>query len=191
MAKIKKIPVSAFQKAVKNNCADVVVEKWNDLDVVITPVISLQSVFEIVAEVCTNSFSEDGQYIPEAVEAVLNCAVIERYTNIALPADLEERYNLVLKSGILDVVIPQISQTQYEQIVSAIENKVDYVCNSNISEINRIAGRVMDSISQLKDKVEPFFEGFNPEELYKAIPGIIAGDSPEMSAVKEYVEAQQ
>lgn len=189
MAKTKKITVSAFENAVKKNFKNIVEEEWCGLQLVITPTISLQEVFNIVADVSSNCFSDDGTYIPEALTAVLNCNIIEKYTNISLPKDISERYELVMRSDLMNIVFSHINEIQYGQIVEAIQNKVDYACDSNVSKLGHSISQIVESVKSLKERAEQLFDGMSTDEVRSAIDAIGGGRGIEDMAVSEYLKA--
>lgn len=186
MAKIKKISATAFSRAVKNNFDDVLFEDWCGLQIVITPTISLQEVFNLVADVSTNCFSSDGDYIPEAMSALLNCGIIEKYTNISLPEDVTERYDLVMRSGVIDLVLPRINEMQYEQIVEAIRDKVEYMCDSNVSKLSSSISQIVESVKSLKDRAERMFDGISEGEIRSFVDTFSKNENVERMAVEEY-----
>lgn len=174
MAKIKRISASAFGRAVKKNFENVITDEWCGLNITITPTISLQDMFDLVAEVSTNCFTEDGQYVPEAMNALLSCGIVERYTNIDLPEDISAKYELVMKSGLIDFVMARINEMQYTQIVEAIRDKVDYVCDSKVAELGHSISQIMESISGFKRSAERLLGDFTADDL-RSIVNAISG----------------
>lgn len=189
MAKIKKISASAFERAVKKNFENVITDEWNGLSITITPTISLQEVFNLVAEVSSNCFSDDGQYIPEAMSALLNCGIVEKYTNIELPDDIAAKYELVMKSGLTEFILPQINEMQYNQIIDSIRDKVDYVCDSNISKLSNSVSQIVESVKDLKERAERLFDGIPDGEIRSFINSFAGGQNIEQMAIEEYKKA--
>lgn len=151
MARTKKISVNAFEKVVKNGFNNIVEEDWNGLTISITHTISLQDVFNLVAEVVDNCFMGDGSYMPEAMQPLLDCAVVEKYTNISLPANLEARYELVMKSGIMDFILPKINNNQYNDIVLAVRDKIDYMCDANTIAFNNAINTMNSAMTNIQN----------------------------------------
>lgn len=188
MTKIKKVSADAFEKAVKNNHPNIFTANWNGLEVLVSYTVGMQDVFNIVEEVVTNSFSETGEYIPEATDAVLANAIISRYTNITMPENIEVAYQLVMQSGLLDFVLSKVNTVQYEQIVSAIENKIDYICDSNVSEMSRITAELATAVSGIKSKFDDFLGAVDQNDFESAIQLMSSGKLPDAVAAEMLVE---
>ena len=151
MAKINKISVNAFEKAVKDSHIETIEAEWNGLPVVITHTISMSDMIELVAEVADNCFMDDGKFMPEVMQALLDCGVIERYTNISLPSSLSVRYELVTKSNIMEFVMDKINTTQYNDIVVAVRDKIDYMCDANTVAFNHAVSSMSDMSESIQN----------------------------------------
>lgn len=189
MSKVKRISVNAFEKAVKDNSKpNVTTEKWCGLDVAITHTISLKDMMSLVSEVADNCFLENGRYIPEMMQPLLECCVVDRYTNINLPTNIESRYELVLRSGIMDFIMPRINSNQYNDIVVAIRDKVDYMCDARTVEFERVMEKMAESVDKLHDSANSLFENISDEDI-KAVMAAFSGDkSIEQRVVEEYIK---
>lgn len=187
MAKVKKISINAFEKVVKEKFDNVITEDWNGLEVVITHTIPLQEVMGLVAEVADNCFLEDGRYMPEVMQPLLDCGVVERYTNISLPGNLAARYELVMKSGIMDVILSHINSTQYNDIVVAIRDKLDYMCDSKTVEFNHAIEKMTMSINDIQESTKDLFANISPEDIQRIVD--VYGDDRkiEEKVVGEYI----
>lgn len=188
MAKIKKISVNAFEKIVKENYETAIVREWRGLEVTITPTISLKDVMGLVAEVADNCFMEDGRFMPEVMQPLLDCGVVERYTNISLPSNLESRYELVARSNILDFLMAHINTNQYNDIVMAIRDRVEYMCDVNTSEFNHAMTQMMQSLEDIQESTKNLFSGMTETDL-KALVSAVSGERAiEEKIVGEYIK---
>lgn len=188
MAKTKKVSVNVFEKIVKENLNNTITEEWFGVPVTITRTISLKDMMSLVAEVADNCFLEDGRYVPEVMQALLDCGVVERYTNISLPSNLSARYELVTKSGVLDFILPKINSNQYNDIVVAVRDKVDYLCDANVAELHRAMDKMVDSMNKIQESTEIMFSSVSPEAV-KAITEAVADEHAlEERIVDEYLK---
>ena len=191
MAKVKRISINAFEKAVKENNENMITAEWNGLSITINHTIPLQDVMSLVSEVADNCFLEDGRYMPEVMQPLLDCGVVERYTNISLPGNLAARYELVMKSGIVDFIMPLINSNQYNDIVVAIRDRIDYMCDINVTEFrNSIAGMV-NSMTELQEKMESLFSVVSPEDVHKLLDAFGDNKAIEERVVDTYIERQK
>lgn len=189
MAKVKKISINAFEKAIKENVVpNVTVEEWCGLEIAITNTISLQDMMNIVSEVAENCFLEDGRFIPEVMQPLLDCGVVERYTNISLPANLEARYDLVMRSGILDFIMPRINSNQYNDIVVAVRDKIDYMCDTRTAEFDRLMDQMADAVNSLQDSTTKLFGNISEEDIRHVIDAFGDNKAIEERVVAEYIK---
>ena len=188
MAKAKKISINAFEKVVKENYENTITKEWHGIPVTITRTISFEDVASLVAEVATNCFLSDGTYIPEAMHALLDCGVVERYTNISLPSNLSHRYELVMKSGIMYFLMPEINSNQYNDIVVAIRDKMEYLCDSNTAEFNRAVEKMTEFMNDVQEKTTKMFGDISSDDIQNVL-GVIGNDRDiERRVVEEYTK---
>lgn len=188
MAKIKKVSINTFEKAVKENYDNIIVKEWNGIPVTITKTISFEEVAGLVAEVATNCFLTDGTYIPEAMHALLNCGIVERYTNISLPSNFNERYMLVMRSGILDFIMQEINTDQYNDIVMAVRDKMEYLCDSNTAEFNRAVVKMTEFMSGIQEKTSEMFGDITPDDIKNVLGTVDDDRAIEGRIVEEYIK---
>lgn len=111
-----------------------------------------------------------------ALEIAWKVLVIERYTNITLPKNNVEAYDLILETGIYEVVSDKI----YDEL-----NKLEKVLSNHIAEQNDTFDRTNTMTNMIKNTLDKLgnnmpdmkevqdliagasktFEGFDPEKL--------------------------
>lgn len=188
MAKVKKISINAFEKTIKENFENTVTKDWFGIPVTITKTISFEEVVSFVAEVADNCFLDDGRYIPEAMQALIDCGVVRHYTNISLPANLSSAYELVMQSGIIDFIMSEINYSQYNNILLAIRDKVEYACESNTAEFNKAIEKMTVSMNEIQDATKDLFSKISPDDVQK-IMGMYGDErSIEERVVEEYIK---
>ena len=188
MAKVKKISINAFEKTIKENFENTVTKDWFGIPVTITKTISFEEVVSFVAEVADNCFLNDGRYIPEAMQALIDCGVVRHYTNISLPANLSSAYELVMQSGIIDFIMSEINYSQYNNIVLAIRDKVEYACESNAAEFNKAIEKMTVSMNEIQEATKDLFSKISPDDVQK-IMGMYGDErSIEERVVEQYIK---
>lgn len=188
MAKVKKISINAFEKTIKENFENTVTKDWLGIPVTITKTISFEEVVSFVAEVADNCFLDDGRYIPEAMQALIDCGVVRHYTNISLPASLSSAYELVMQSGIIDFIMSEINYSQYNNIVLAIRDKVEYACESNAAEFNKAIEKMTVSMNEIQEATKDLFSKISPDDVQK-IMGMYGDErSIEERVVEQYIK---
>lgn len=191
MAKVKKISINAFESVVKENFENTVTKDWFGIPVTITKTISFEEVVNFVAEVADNCFLSDGRYIPEAMQALIDCGVVRHYTNINLPANLSSAYELVMRSGIIDFIMPEINSNQYNDIIIAIRDKIEYACDTNVTEFRNSLSDMMASMTDLQDKTKEMFGKISPDEIQTLLAAFGDDKAVENKVVDAYIEHQK
>lgn len=191
MAKVKKISINAFESVVKENFENTVTKEWFGIPVTITKTISFEEVVNFVAEVADNCFLSDGRYIPEAMQALINCGVVRHYTNINLPANLSSAYELVMRSGIIDFIMSEINSNQYNDIIIAIRDKIEYACDTNVTEFRNSLEDMMESMTDLQQKTKDLFGKISPDEIQTLLAAFGDDQAVENKVVDAYIERQK
>lgn len=188
MAKVKKISINAFEKTIKENFENTVTKDWFGIPVTITKTIPFEEVVSFVAEVADNCFLDDGRYIPEAMQALIDCGVVRHYTNISLPANLSSAYELVMQSGIIDFIMSEINYSQYNNIVLAIRDKVEYTCESNTAEFKHAMEKMAISMNEIQEATKDLFDKVSPDDIQRIV-GLYGDDHTiEERVVDEYLK---
>lgn len=188
MAKVKKISINAFEKTIKENFENTVTKDWFGIPVTITKTISFEEVVSFVAEVADNCFLDDGRYIPEAMQALIDCGVVRHYTNISLPANLSSAYELVMQSGIIDFIMSEINYSQYNNILLAIRDKVEYACESNTAEFKHAMEKMAISMNEIQEATKDLFDKVSPDDIQRIV-GLYGDDHTiEERVVDEYLK---
>lgn len=191
MAKVKKISINAFESVVKENFENTVTKEWFGIPVTITKTISFEEVVNFVAEVADNCFLSDGRYIPEAMQALIDCGVVRHYTNINLPTNLSHAYDLVMQSGIIDFIMPEINSNQYNDIIIAVRDKIEYACDINVTEFRNSLSDMMASMTDLQEKTKELFGKISPDEIQTLLAAFGDDKAVENKVVDAYIERQK
>ena len=191
MAKVKKISINAFESVVKENFENTVTKEWFGIPVTIIKTISFEEVVNFVAEVADNCFLSDGRYIPEAMQALIDCGIVRHYTNINLPANLSSAYDLVMRSGIIDFIMPEINSNQYNDIIIAIRDKIEYACDTNVTEFRNSLSDMMVSMIDLQDRTRELFGKISPDEIQTLLAAFGDDKDVENKVVDAYIERKK
>lgn len=188
----KQISINALEKIMNDNYTPTEVIMWNDLEVTINKTLSLQDVLEFVNGVTKSCFSEnDNSYMPEVKDFAIKCCIVQLYANFRLPSDVEQRYNLIYCTDVVDVVLKHINNEQLNEIIEAINDKVDNIAQANIEMINKQMEELYASFNNLQTQLENLFSGINSEEMSKFVGALTEGKFDEEKLVKAYVEQKK
>lgn len=178
--KREKVSIIKLESALdKNNTKEFVLGGTEDVVFEVKKRLSLTEMIEFVNEVVESCVdTESGEYIPEAYNFALRCAILTKYANFTLPSNLERRYEVVYGTSAVEQALEYIDEAQFEDIRGAIDEKVsfmlDVISSAAVSKINEVVGKFAE-IAQTSSDV---FGGVDPEDMAKVMRGISKiGDS--------------
>lgn len=190
--KIKKISINAFENAVNSQYNPTEVIEWRELKIVVKRSLTLKDTLTFVDSVVKSCFSqEDGAYMPEIKDFAIRSCIVEHYTNITLPSNLDKRYDLLYSSDLLDAIMQNVDQLQFNAMMRAIESKTEYLAKSNIESSTRAINELYASLDSLREKFEATFANISGEELNKVITAIGANGLDEEKIVKAVLKAKK
>ena len=127
----KRISINTMDKIMKERFDNTITEQWCDIDVRIKKTLSFTEMMEFVNDVVLSCFQEDGGFVPEVMDFAIKSNILSKYANFSLPDNLEHRYEIIYKTDAVEMVCGKINNTQLNEIVSSIKNKVKFLCDSN------------------------------------------------------------
>ena len=168
MAKAKKISISQMDKVMSalgnNECSF----EWHGLEVVVKSLLSFTEVLEIAEMVKSSCFADDtGDYLPEAKDFVTRAVLLEHYTNIRLPENLDHKYDLVYRTDIYEQVISRVNADQYEQLLIAIDDKLSVAADANIDQMRKQLEAAIRNMEGMIDATMKLYSGVSQDDLAK------------------------
>ena len=188
--KIKRISVNTLDEMM-NGFENTTTIKWNDVDVVITRNLSLEDMLAFVDSVVKSCFDQTtGAYMPEVKDFAIRSNIMERYANFTLPSKVERQYDIVIRSGAVEEIIEHINHNQFNEIIKAIDSKLQNAADANVQMVFRQFNDVVTSFEGLQDKVGSLFADVNPDDIGKLIGAISDGGISEEKVVQAYIAEQ-
>lgn len=188
MEKIKKISVNAFEKAVDSIYEPITNVEWNGLSLIIKRHLNLAEVAKFV-DVCVKACfnPDDASYAPEAKDIAIRSCIVAFYTNITLPGNIAKQYELIYHSRILDVVMPNIDQTQLDAIIKAIDDKVEHLASANIEMVNKQMNDLYGALDGVQKQMSEMFNGVDADDIKNIMGALTDGGLDEEKLVKAYM----
>ena len=183
----KKISITTMDKIIKENFNSTVVAEWHGADVIIKTHIALKDVLELVNNVVDSCFQEDGGFMPEIKDFAFNCNVIDKYTNISLPSNLEHKHEIIYGSDIIAFVYQHIDTAQLAEIVSAINTKISHLCNTNAISIQRQMNELISAFENMQAQTADMFSNITPEDISKIMGAVSEKGISEEKIVEAYI----
>lgn len=186
--KIQKISVNAMDEIMKRFDAVETIE-WNGLRVVIKKNLSLEEMMTFANSVVKSCFDQaSGAYMPEVKDFAIRANVLDMYTNFTLPKNLSKQYDMVIRSGAVEMVLNYINYAQFNELVKAIDSKLQNTADANIQAFITKLDNVTTAFSDMQTEMEKMFSGVDTEDIGKLVGAIANGNNTEEGIVKSYLE---
>lgn len=190
--KIKKISVGSFEKAVEADCETVVNVEWRGLSVVVKHCLTLKDMLTFATSVAESCFEkETGAYMPEIKDFAVRCCIIEHYTNVSLPENIEKRYDLIYHSDLLDVVMPNIEQDQFNALIEAVDAKIAHSAQAGIEAVSKQINELYASLENMNDRLGAIFDGIDDASLGNLVAALSSGRIDESKIVKAVMDEKK
>lgn len=185
----KKISISVFEKIMKETHTATKNVEWNGVEITIKNTLSFKEVLSFVDSVTKSCFTTDsGSYLPEVKEFVIKCCILEMYANFAMPINVERKYDLVYCTDAVNVVMDNINRVQLDEIIEAINDKIDNIAQANIEAVNKQMNELYSAFDNLQEQMTGIFAGIGTDEISKLI-GAISGDKfDEDKLIQAYID---
>ena len=150
--------------------------------------LGLGEMAQFVNEVVNACFNENDVFMPEARDFAIRSCVFEYYTNIELPDDMNERYDLLysLQTAYFDI-LDTIEKTQLIEMCKAADDRVGAKLQGIINDINTYANQILNKLDDLADKYEAMFAGVDADDVSEAIKAIAKSGLDESKFVEAYI----
>lgn len=187
MKKIKKVSVNAFEKAMNDNYVPFSEIEWNGITITVKRNLSFGEMMEFVESVVQLCFANDtDRYIPEVKDFAIKTLVLEKYTNINIPQSIEKRYEFVSFTDVVQAVLSNVDKMQFNEIVQAIDTKLEYMSNANIEAVNRQVTALYATLQELESQFSEMFSGLDRDSVTKLVNAIIDNQLDEEKLMKAY-----
>lgn len=184
----KKISIAAFDKIAKAQEKPGVTKQWFDTQIHIRHTLGFAEMLAFVDDVVKSCMQEGLGYLPEVREFLVKCNVLTRYANFTLPDNLEHRYALVYGTDAVETVLDGVDRKQLEEIINAIDDKLDYLCNANAAELEKQVHKLEDTFAALAKQMEDIFSGVDGDDIGKLTSAIANGGLNEEKIVEAYMK---
>lgn len=165
--KVNRISVTKFEKAVnKDNIVVVPLDGVEDTNIDILKSISLQNMIEFVenvAESCVDM--ESGEYTPQVRDFAIKRELLTKYANFTMPNNIEKQYDFIYGSNVVDIVLQNINQLQFQEIISSIDRKIKFMldCITSIAASNTV--KLLDKLESVADQNLSMFDSLSGDDL--------------------------
>lgn len=164
--KKKKVSINAVDNVIKETYSNTEIVEWCGLEVEIKKVLSFSEMAMFVNTVVNSCFLEPAQeYAPEVKDFAIRTFVLEYYANFNMPDNVEHRYAFAYQPGAVEMIFNYIDMTQYEDIVNAIEAKIEARVLYNIEKERRQIDNIVNQLGSLESKLSDVFGGITESDI--------------------------
>lgn len=183
----KKVSISQVDKIMKEFYVPTKVVEWSGIDITVTKSLALADMLQFcndVVKTCTNP--ENGGYMPELKDFAIRMNVVEMYSNVKLPDNLEHKYYILINSGLVETILENINSSQYFELIESIDAKMKAIVDANVDAVNNQLNEIAKAFEQMEVQMSEAVKGVDISVLEK-IAGQIADEDTVNKAVMSYV----
>ena len=162
MAQKNKVSVATIEQVMKEQFGnDVKKIEWCGVEIEYKEVLSMVEMKAFVDGVVDASFDNDGDYMPEFTDWLIRTNMIQLYTNVRMPQNIEKQYDILYRTDLYEQIAGLVDQRQYAKIMDAIEQKLEYRRNSDVTAMRvQLSGLIQQFESMGQDLMQ-----FTPEDV--------------------------
>lgn len=172
--------------------------QYKNIPVTIKGGLSLLDVLKIADNVADFCFLDGGEYIPELKEFFLKRELLETVTNIELPEDVSECYELIMNSDLgvwVDDTFCENIRVYAEVMPNlrlAIQEKLDYMADSGLALLCSRMDSLIYAIENFSEQSKSMFGQVSPEDMKKIASSVDSiGKIDEAKLVKAFVDQEK
>lgn len=183
----KKVTIKELTERVNEVLVDDVDRQWRGLEIHIKKQIGVADMLDFVNTVVAWCIDEDtGEYRPEWRAFSYRLEIVEKYTNLTLPKDLDKQYHILLCNDLIDMIVNSVNFSQLTDIEDAIDDKISYIRQSSSSATYKQMSDVVNAFSQMQDVANEMFTKENVATLNQFMETVNNIDAVRDKAVKLY-----
>lgn len=188
MARTKKTITNQIQNIADKINSSVVPIEWNTLNVKVKQSLGLNECIEFAKNASELCFSKDGDYMPEMLKFSIGYTTVVMYTDLVLPEDLNDKYKIVTQTDIINRITEVIDKVQYESLMYAIDERIDYKLNSNIDAVSRQIDILYGKAEDTFTKFSEMFAGIDVDEFKNIMTTISQSKLDEGKLMEAYLK---
>ena len=164
------------------------VVEWNNLNLNIKNILTLNEVIEFMEAVTMTCFVE-GDYRPEFKDFAMRCVVAELYVDIELPDDVDDKYSLMFNTDLYEVITSNCDKEFFKNLKSSVESRLDYLKEVNIDSFRKDLVDNLEELSDIEAKIRNAFQDVNENDIGKFLSVVSKGEINEKNIAKALVDA--
>lgn len=124
----------------------------------------------MVVDSCVDAST--GEYTPEVFDFAIREAVLTHYANVEMPSGLKDRYAFLYSTNLFDIVMESVNMRQFNDIIRAINKKLEYVLGVITSSAASKIYEILESVGNFTKAINETFEEISPEDMNNVLKNI-------------------
>lgn len=185
--KNSKVSINALERAA-NISYDIspVDIQFGDLTITVKPRLAFSEVMSLVGLISETCFFEDDDYRPEVYDLAMRRYVLETYTNLTLPSNMEHAYDLVMYGGIFEAVLENIDREQFDGILRFVDERIRYLRQMHIQAAQEKTNKLLAEVENLVNQIKSAFGDIQKDDMKNILQAIANGKLDEKKLVDAY-----
>lgn len=174
---MEKVSITKFESMLKENTVTISVP---DTDIVlkVTRWLGLEKMLTFINNVVSTCFNDNGDYMPQVHEFVFRVNVLNMYTNLTMPKDINKQYDLCYRTDAYGLVYEHISGEQIQDIRDAIDKSIAYrISQKKFEKINQsadIKNSILESVNSLAVGLKDVLDGVDQQTLLTVLQDVVS-----------------
>lgn len=161
--------------------------EWRGVEFIIKQTLSIGEMLEFVNDVVTGCFQENGGFLPEVADFAIKLGILNKYTTLELPGELERCYEIVYCTDLVEFVSGYINTEQLGEITASINRKISYLCNTNVMNIRGQIMELLTSFETIQQRTTDMFQDLTPDDMKNVIGALENSRLSEEKLVEAYL----
>lgn len=168
--KTNKVSVNQFEKAiVKPDIQIIDIGVDEKIEVEVKRKLNLDEMLTFVSEVVSFCIDAgDETYIPEAYRFAIRVAVINGYSNLTMPSNIDKQYELAYYTSAFNQIMSVIDREQFTDIIDAVDMKLNHKLSLQRAEISAGVNAAIGKMNQITD----MFDAISEDDVKSLIGGL-------------------
>jgi len=184
LAKQNRVSVRSVDDVIKEKYDNTATIQWNEIDIEVKHSLSFVDMLSFVKNVVEGCFEEaSGTYMPELKPFLIKICTLAFYTNVAIPQNVNKKYELIYRTDIFDAVIKQVDRAQFTDMCNAIDENIDVIINAGRKELEKL--------NRVVEEIESVFSGIDGDTLKNLADALGDGGIDEEKLMKAIIDSKQ
>lgn len=162
--------------------------EWHGIEIFVNKVIPFMEMADYVNTVVGGCFTEEGDYVPQMKDYIINKLLILKYSNIELPEDYNEIYDFIYKTDIVSQIISRIDSSQFNSIINSINEKISLRKQTNITSFEKNIKDITNKLDDMKLVFSTLFDGISSEDINNLVSAMSSNGIDESKVVDAYID---